>query len=179
MEMTIVVAVLMIIAGLIVPNFLAIKRSRDARTTEANLLRFAMQVHIEAAKRNAPVRLRVDGEDLVMEQVPEGSANPQEIKRFNLDGELRVDSVQSVTQSAAANQGNTRLNVVDAGSWQWAVYPDGTADRGGVELTFGSVQKALVLNADGTAQLINGHLTDVSSDVWSAGQLSYRGQTSQ
>lgn len=157
-ELTVVCAILVIIAATIVPNLVAVTRSRSLKDLEGNVARLPAEARNEAVKSQTPVRLRVSGTTLVMERVP-ATGEPAQVKMVDLGDSLTVD--------AAQQNGKT----TDAGSWVWMVYPDGSADSGGVEFTEGQAQKSLVLSANGGVQWIDGPLPDSAQDTWPAGQL--------
>ena len=75
-EMIVVCAVLVIIAAAIVPNLVAITRSRSLKDLEAGVARLPLEARNEALQTHTPVRLRVSGTTLVMERVPVGG-DPQ------------------------------------------------------------------------------------------------------
>ena len=62
----------------------------------------------------------------------------------------------------------------DTGSWQWTVYPDGSADDGGLEFAEGSQERALLLSSDGSARWLTRGLPDAAPNRWPAGQLRQR-----
>lgn len=160
-EVIVVCAVLIIIAAAIVPNLFAITRSRRLQDLEGNIARLPAEARNEAQQTQTPVRLRVSGTMLVMEQVPANDA-PQQVKAVDMGDSLQVDTVQLNGQPS------------DVGSWAWTVYPDGSADSGGIQFSEGKAQKSLILSPTGTAQWVSGDLPDQSQDQWTAGQLLQR-----
>jgi type II secretory pathway pseudopilin PulG len=160
-EMIVICAVLLIIAAAIVPNLLAITRSRSLKDLEADVARLPAEARNEAVQTDTPVRLLISGTMLVMEQVP-ATGDPQQIKEVDLGDSLQVETVE--------------LNgtPTDVGSWEWTVYPDGSADSGGIQFSEGQAQDSLILSSTGTAQWISGELPDQSQDQWPAGQLLQR-----
>ena len=160
-EAVVVCAILIVIASALVPNLLAFTRSRRVKDLEGNVARLPAETRNEALQLRTPVRLRVSGTTLVMEQVP-ATGNPQQVKTVDMGDTLQVDSVQLNGKPS------------DVGSWEWTAYPDGTADSGGIQFSEGAAQKSLILAPTGEAQWISGPLPDQSQDQWPAGQLLQR-----
>jgi type II secretion system protein H len=160
-EMSVVIAVLVLMTGIVVPNLVALKRSRDLATLEASVARLPVDARNEARTARVPVALRVDNGALVLERRPT-NADPQEVTRVALNDDLKVDSARTGDQT------------IDFGSWTWTVYPDGSAEAAGLTFVEGQDRKAMVLSADGGAQWINGDLPDQGTDTWPAGQLEQR-----
>jgi len=179
-EMVTVTAILAMMAALIAPNLVALQRSRVLRETEAAILRLPAEARVLAARRREPIAMRVDGDDLILERasvdeaapgamgtldsLPTGADDEQDtLKRVALAGEVRVESAQ---QGEAA---------VDPGTWRWVVYPDGSAETGGLILRFGAEQKALYLPVRGAARWADdGELPDPTLERWPAGEVEQR-----
>ena len=93
-----------------------------------------------------------------MERVP-ANGTPEEVKRVELGTEHSGGSVQQDGQPPT-------------GSWQWTVYPDGSADDGGIEFAEGAVGRSLLLSSDGSARWVSGGLPAQAPDHWPAGSCS-------
>jgi len=193
--MVVVCAILTLLATLIMPNLVALRRSQDLRQTAAAILRLPIEARNQAAALKVPVVLHFDGNDLVLEQAdvttvqsgpltmnrpPNASRTPLGasagaaangngttiLKRVTLGSEVQIESAQDAGESQ------------DPGSWQWMVYPDGTADTAGLVFRFGSEQRSLYLPADGAARWIEGgNLPDPTQDHWPAGEVEQRATT--
>ena len=163
-EMTVVISVLALMAALVVPNMVAIKRSQDLRDLEASLLRAPAEARNEARKTRQPVTLRVEGDALVMERgASDEEEEAEEVKRVVFGERLRIESAQIAGEP------------IDVASWQWAAYPDGSADTGGLEFVEGEARKSLVLSGDRSARWVEGELPQMTEDRWPAGELEQRG----
>jgi len=160
-EAIVVCAVLLVIAGAIIPNWFRVVQSRTLKDLEGKIARLPAETRNEAVKTQTPARIRLSGTLLVMEQAPKDGA-PVRVKTIDLGTDLQVGSMQ------------INGKPTDSGSWLWTAYPDGSADSGGVQFTEGKVQKALVLSATGDAQWLSGPLPDQSQDQWPAGTLLQR-----
>jgi type II secretory pathway pseudopilin PulG len=159
--MIVVCAVLIIIAAAIMPNMIAITRSRSLKDLEGSVARLPAEARNEAQKSQTPVQIRVSGTMLVMEQVPPDGA-PVQVEQVDLGSDISIDAAQLNGQST------------DIGSWTWMVYPDGSADSGAMQFSEGQVVKSLVLTASGDSRFITGPMPDQSADQWPAGQLLQR-----
>ena len=160
-ELLVVLFVLLLMTTAIVPRVIAIQKSRRLKDTEARVIRLPIEARNEAVRTGKPIRLRVDGAALVMEQAPLNGTS-EEVKRVVLGAGLQVDTVE---------QDNRPANV---GSWQWVVYPDGTAEAGGIQFTEGAVRKSLSLFSDGGSLWVQGDLPEGTPERWPAGRLQQR-----
>ena len=165
-ELTVVIFILLLISAAVVPNVLSIGLSRDLKNREARLARLPAEARNEAVRIGKPVRLRVEDTALVMEQVPANTTDKaQKIKQVNFGKSIQVDSVQLSGQPS------------DMGAWRWTVYPDGSAENGGIEFVEGKVRKSLLLSSDSDARWVSGGLPEQSPEHWPAGRLHQRGQS--
>lgn len=152
-EMCVVITILAMMAALIVPNLVALKRSRDVLDAEAALLRLPARARAEARKGKATVALRVEGDDVVMERTPP-EEDPTEITRFNS---------KEITYSVDAD-------------WVWNVRADGTADRATLVIREGNGEKTILLPADGEPRILgpNEEIESPDTEKWTAGELEQR-----
>ena len=168
-ELTLVIAVLALMVALVVPNLLAIKRSRDLLNLEAAIGRLPAEARNAAVKSGRPVTLQITGDALVMQQSQTDASTAQtngtsaQMKQVSLGSGIVVENAQQNGQP------------VDPSAWLWTAYPDGTADSGGLEFTEGSAVKSLVIPRDMNARWVDGALPDTSQDKWTAGELLQRG----
>ncbi len=161
-EMNIVVALLLLVAAMVVPSVVAMRRSQRLRDLEAAIQRLPIQAANEARRSGLPVRLRVADGALVTERVPD-QGDPETLRQVALNGDLEVEAAQRGSEG------------VDAGSWTWTVYPDGSSERGGLEFSEGRALHALVLSDDGHVQWVAGALPDPTPEKWPAGEIEQRG----
>lgn len=163
--MLIVLAILVITAAAIMPNVVAYVNSQQAKSMEASIIRFPLDAKDEAVKDQMPVRVRLDGDTLIMEKMPldpTGTQQPQQVKQLQLGSNVSVENEQ-VANTASNGE-----------AWEWTAYPDGSSDGAGIQFSFGSVEKSLILPANGDPQWTDGQLPDQTQQKWQAGQLSTR-----
>ena len=161
-EVSMVVFLLLLIAAAVVPNVFALLRARRLEDLEGRIARLPTQARSAAVRDQVPVRLRVDGDALVLESVAaDGTTDP--VRQVALGDSLSVDSVQKDGQAA------------DVTSWHWTAYPDGSSDDGGIEFVEGAKRLSLVLPAHGDSRWIRGGLPDQDANQWPAGTLQPHG----
>ena len=160
-EVILVITILTLMVALVVPNLIAIQRSRQLLSLEASIVRLPAEARVAAVKSGQPVTIQVTGEALVMQQTQtDGSSS--EMKQVPLGTQITVENTQQDGRP------------VDPTAWQWTAYPDGTADSGGLEFSLGTTTKSLVIPRDRNARWIDGTLPDTSQDEWPAGELLQR-----
>lgn len=164
-ELTIVIAVLVIAAAVVVPSLTAVQRSRDLRKTEANIARLPIEARNEAVKSGKNVTLQVSDNELVMSEA-NTDGTTQQVKQVPLGNDIAIEDAQQNGQAVAAE------------AWQWTAYPDGTSDRGGLGIAEGQVHKYLLMQADSNPVFAAGTLPDTTTDQWQAGDLLQRAGTS-
>ncbi len=149
-EMMVVITVLAMMAALVAPRLVALKDSRTARDAESALIRLPLRARTEARQGKTTVALRLDGDALILEKTPTGG-DPTEIARV---------SSPALTLSA------------EGGDFTWTVRADGTAERKTLTVQEGSLQKTLILPAEGEPRWANeGETVDTTdTETWSAGE---------
>jgi prepilin-type N-terminal cleavage/methylation domain-containing protein len=196
-EMIAVTLVLLIIAAAIAPRLIADQQSASLKELEARIARLPAQAKSEALRTQNPVSIRISGNTLVMNEEEinqtqdatsgdgsttlsnttatsysgsnqtELSSDPIQLRQIDLGSDIQVDSVQLNGQNS------------DIGSWIWTVYPDGSAQQGGIEFSSGSAKMSLELESNGESQWVSGALPDASQDQWPAGQLATSSSSTQ
>lgn len=164
-EATVVITILALLAALVMPNVVALQRSRDVQSLKASLLRLPAEAQNEARKSKQAVTLRTDGSDtLVLERVGQDATDVTEFKRLSLGKDIRLD--------AATQEGES----VDLASWEWTVYPDGSAQVARLEFIEGNRILSLSLPAAGELPRWSSTTAiEPGEERWSAGELEQRG----
>lgn len=160
-ELIVVLFILVLLTTAIVPRVVALQKSRHLKDVEANVIRLPAEARNEAVRSGAPVQMRIDGAALVIERAPLGGS-PEEVKHVPLGRDLAVSSTETAGQPA------------DTGSWLWTIYPDGSAESGGIEFREGAASKSLLLASDGSVRWVSGDLPEGLPEHWPAGVLKTR-----
>lgn len=164
-EMVVVTAIVALMSALILPNLVAIQRSRMLRDEQAVLKRLPTEARNEAVKARVTVSLRVDGNEIVMERENTKTNEPESVKRVPVGNGFQVTGAQSGNDTS------------DVGSWKWQAFPDGTSDSGGLTFQVGSEQQSLWIPADGPARWVGADLPQTTDNSWPAGDLQQRTST--
>ncbi|HEX5322391.1 MAG TPA: hypothetical protein VFW40_01295, partial [Capsulimonadaceae bacterium] len=180
MEMMVIILVVLLISALVLPKVVAFTRSRAQKDLEGSIARLPSEARADSVKNQMPVSISIQDNQLVEQKLPQAvvqtqanggqpqqntNTQPQVIKQIDLGNDIQVASVEKNGQPA------------DIGTWNWTVYPDGTADDAGVEFSEGSVTKSLILPAYGDSQWVSGNLPGQTPTQWPAGQLQSNTQT--
>lgn len=152
-----ITAILLLIAAIATPNYVAIRRGQDERALAAALERLPAQARIEARRSGVPVALRCDDESFWIESTPADS-DPVELRRVPLQGDVVVDGLRQSGEDLSSD------------SFSWVVQPDGTAGNAEITLRFGDRSRTLRLGRVGDARWIDGSLEDIDQDSWPAGE---------
>ncbi|MCC6445836.1 MAG: hypothetical protein IT210_20575 [Armatimonadetes bacterium] len=163
-EMNAVILVLVMMAALVMPNLVSLRRSRSVQDMKAAILRLPAEARNEARKSREAVRLRVEEDALVMERVP-AEGDPVEVRRVRLEEGFLIENARIGQET------------LEPDSWEWQVYPDGSAEAGGLEFSEseGEENTSLLLSEEGKAQWISGELPETLEDRWPAGEIEQRG----
>ncbi|WP_395146332.1 Tfp pilus assembly protein FimT/FimU [Armatimonas sp.] len=164
-EATVVITILALMAALVVPNVVALQRSRAVQGLKASLLRLPAEAQNEARRSKQAVTLRTEGSTtLVLEQLGQDGQEATEFKRLSLGNEIQLDAAQLEGES------------VDLASWEWTVYPDGSARVGRLEFLEGNRVLSLLLPSEGELPRWSAAGTlEAGEGRWSAGELEQRG----
>jgi Tfp pilus assembly protein FimT len=189
-EMIAIMLILLLMASLIVPSIMAHQRSTAQKELEGQVARLPQDARNEAVQLQNPVSIRISGNSLIMEEqiyaqtTSDNSATSTTLSNVdpnagasgstnNGAGSSQVQ-LKEIDLDSAMQIAGTQLNgqSTDAGSWLWIVYPDGSAEQGGIQFAEGTSQKSLIMNSNGESQWISGELPDVTENQWPAGQLA-------
>ena len=179
-EMVVVTMIILIMAGLILPNMVAITQSREMRSELAALQRMPTEARNEAAKARQVVDLKMDGDYLVMEKTDPQTQETTEIKRLQIGSQFLAETAQLQVVGVPTVLMQNNSGSTDVASWKWSAYPDGTADSGGITFEVGPkrTQQSLYIPADGEARWVTGPLPQPTEQAWTAGDLEQRSSTS-
>jgi prepilin-type N-terminal cleavage/methylation domain-containing protein len=163
-ELSVVIVILLLLAALVMPNLYVLRHSRALYDMEAAIARIPQDAGSEARRSHLPVRVRIEGDAFILERIPEAQTDdPVTFQRTAFSSEIRVERARLGQEDR------------DTATWQWTVYPDGSAESGGLEFTVGAARRALALYRDGKSQWLTGNLPDTSEEQWPAGEIERRG----
>lgn len=165
-EVSVVILVIAIMAGLVLPNMVAIEQSRQRRAAASALQRLPAEAREESRRLKAPVTVRMDGDDLVMERWfvgEDAGRDPEEIKRITLYGGVKIATVRQGSESYSPDE------------WEWTAYPDGSAPSANLEVTDGDNTKNLYYPSAGDARWLQDGEEDPTAGGWEAGEVQVRG----
>lgn len=161
-EMIAITAILLLIAAIATPNYVAIRRGQNERALTASLERLPAEARVEAKRTGVPIALMCDSESFWIESRPSDS-DPVEIRRLPLGTDTTVDSLR---------QGGLD---VDTASFEWIVQPDGTANSAEFTLRFGDRPRTLRLGRVGDVRWMDNGGDEVIEESWTAGERVNRG----
>lgn len=164
-EVTVVLAVLAMMAAVLIPRFAALKAGQDSRDFVSDLLRLGSEARLHAVESGVATQVvynedqrtlvfqTTDPETLVTEDVKTvGFPAGVELTAFTLDGAFTT-----------------------SGDWMLTFYPDGSGFDAGVEVLDGDhVFHVTYSGRDGTSQKVEGPLEEASGSDWQAGELEQR-----
>ncbi|MDX1935122.1 MAG: prepilin-type N-terminal cleavage/methylation domain-containing protein [Capsulimonadales bacterium] len=183
-EMVVVTTIVALLAALIVPNLVALQRSRALRETQVALLRLPSIARNRAQESRTPVLLRVDGDALVIETDTETAEllttdgtvdnRPTSTRTDNdtssSDFRQRVPFGNSIAVETARQNGDS----LDPETFRWVVFPDGSAEDSELTFQVGPDRKTLLLPSEGSPRWIEGDLPEETEERWPAGEVETR-----
>jgi type II secretory pathway pseudopilin PulG len=185
-ELGVVCIVLVAMTAIVLPNMLAIKRSRESWQFEQGLQRLVASASEEAINRNSEMVLTfddgnnqfvlsVEAQDPSSTGVPIGTTQPVSLNGNSQDPTQR-NTVRSVKLPAGVTvqQYQKAGKSSNAGEWEIHFYPDATSDGGGVELSLGGASRTLYIDPRGTFTYSTKALPEPNSTEWPAGDYERR-----
>jgi type II secretory pathway pseudopilin PulG len=164
-EMTVIIAVLLILSSAIVPRLLSFSQSQRERAFMQQLLAMT------AEGREAAIRL---GKDVTMQYDDSKNAFAMHYQ----DDSQNDSTLQTVVlpPNFQASKFEVGPNTTGASDFKLTFYPDGTADGGGVEIGRNTtdITSISVDKATGTVSLLHDPLPEVSDQTWQAGDYVHR-----
>jgi len=161
-EVIAITTILLLIAAIAAPNYVAIRRGQNERALTASLERLPAEARVEAKRSGVPVALMCDTESFWIESRA-ADDDPVEIRRLPIGTDTTIDSVR---------QGGLD---VDLTSFEWIVQPDGTANSADIMLRFGDRPRTLRLGRVGDVRWIDNGGDEVTEESWTAGERVNRG----
>jgi prepilin-type N-terminal cleavage/methylation domain-containing protein len=165
-ELTIVIALIVMFAIAVAPNVLAQRRSVAVRSFFLGIRRIVSEAREAAVTQKATVYLTYDegSNRLVVSRAStqEDSEQRQEFASLDVPDEIEPSDFR-VAQADA-----------NAADWSVAFYADGTSDGGSLQLDSGEDGRSLTITSAGYALVANGETPDPATEKWEAGSYEQR-----
>jgi prepilin-type N-terminal cleavage/methylation domain-containing protein len=165
-EMSVVIAVLALLATAVVPVLAAFKKGQVDRSFLSQLRSIGGEAKEKAISLANPVDLEFDD-----------SSNTIKIHTTNTDGSDKSLETLQLPEGYAAQRFQLAGKESDASQWKLGFYPDGSCDGGGIQVTHGNDTVSLFFDAlTSKATMTNSSLPDPSTLQWAAGDYVHRSQ---
>lgn len=163
-EMLVILAIVAIMASVVVPSFVSMKRGRDARMFKMRLRDMATNARARAVHDAHTVTLRFD----------KSNATIYDTEELDNGTQTTLDKLKLPQDVTPARFGADQYEAAD-GDWRVPFYPDGTTAGGGIEFEAGSDKFSIVISRnDARTMVTRGPLPDPGSDRWPAGGYERR-----
>lgn len=179
-EITVVVAVIVILAATAVPGLFAARRSREARAFFSNLRDLGVRARNEAIRLPATVVLTYDEAEtrfqLEVEVEEEGTSSlSRSTTQETEPAEERLQGTEVVVPEGITVQ-SFRANGDDTTASEWRIrfFPDGRSDGGGLQIEDAGIIQSWVVDDSGRERLLEVELTETEAERWEAGQHEQR-----
>jgi len=159
-----VIVIIALFAGLLMPNLVRMKSSREEREFWVALARFTTQGRERAIQLGRTVTMQFDGttNTLTFTSINPDDGLEEDLAHLDLYEGTQVVKFEADDQQLAPSE------------WKLHFYPESKADKGGLELTLNNQTRALTVDQYGRAQVIEGQLPDTTDDKWTAGDIEHR-----
>ena len=164
MEVTVVIAVLVITAVMIMPAISRQKGQITQRDFVPALRRIVSSARTAAIDQSVTTYLSWDDSQAKVILYKQGTAD---------GGDEQLTSI-SVPNAFTTNSFVLNGESSNSGDWKLHFYPDGSSETGGVEFTDNGKTQYMLVNIRGIGQLAGGSLPETSSDHWPAGDYEHR-----
>ena len=172
-ELMVVTTVLVLVAGLITPNLVAIKQGRDRDEVYASVLRLVQRGRESAIRDGRNYELTVSGGN-----ARSSSSGTRRSRRATIPGRRRsARSRRRRTWTGSPcpsdiSLGDLQLGGKDSNASDFTMhfYPDGHSEGGGLELVYNGSKRNVAVTNRGLATLTEGGLPTANANDWEAGQ---------
>ncbi|HXH60059.1 MAG TPA: prepilin-type N-terminal cleavage/methylation domain-containing protein [Fimbriimonadaceae bacterium] len=165
-EMTAVIAVLMVLAAVVLPRYAAMEAGQTSRDFQANLLQLGKQARLLAIETDKTVQVTYDSDQ---QMVVFSSVDPDTL-------ELTQERTFPVPASVQLADFEVDGEFVSPTDFTLSFYPDGTGSDGAIEVDEGAiVYHVNVSGLDGTGSKVDGRIQDTTEPTkWQAGEIERR-----
>jgi prepilin-type N-terminal cleavage/methylation domain-containing protein len=164
-EMTVVLAVLATLAGVIVPRFVALQTGQESRDFASALMRLGSDARLVAIQTGQPVQVTFDE---TQGTIVFSTLDPETL----VASENRTIPVPPTIELTAFTAGGVFATPAE---WMLDFYPDGSGLSGGIEVLDGAhVYHVRINGDDGSSRRADGELEETETNDWQAGELEQR-----
>lgn len=178
-EMTVVCAILAMVAVLVMPNLIGMKARRDRDETIDSVLRLAQRGRESAIQDGVTYSLTVNGGTTLTLQKEKAEQEGDDPRQTPAGTQATLEDVAHVDLDNGVSVGNLRLGSQDSSVSDFTMhfYPDGHSEGGGLELNYDGAQRSLLVTNRGLVSLADGALPATAETDWEAGQYVQRGSS--
>ncbi len=178
-EMTVVCAILAMLAVLVTPNLIGMKTRRDRDETINSVLRLVQRGRESAIQGRRTYQLIVNGGTTLTLQRNKAAQEGDDPRQAQVGQPAETEDVAQVELSGEVTLGDLRLGDKDTNASDFTMhfYPDGSSEGGGLELAYDGSKKNLAVTNRGLATLADGALSTATETEWEAGQYVQRGSS--
>ncbi len=184
-ELGVVCIIIVTMTAVIIPNMLAIQRSRNVWQFEQAIQRLVASSIEEAINRNREMVLTFDdGKNQFLlsteaasqdsSGAPIGSGSPTSLNGAADDQERKVVASVILPSGTTVQQYQKAGQASNSGEWQIHFFPDGTCEGGGIELSENGATRTLYIDPRGSYTFSEKALPDPSTQEWTAGDFQRR-----
>lgn len=168
-EISLVVIVIALISTIAIPRMLSMRVGHEFAIYRVGLVSMAQKAKRSAMQQQVPFVLQFNGDNLTIQEL-----NPTEIQLEEQAGAAQSGSLTNIagTEFTAFQVNGETVTQTD---WQVTFYPDGTADKAGLEFDQkGRIWHFKINPLQGRATVEEGQLIDEQEDSWEAGTIEQR-----
>ncbi len=168
-EMTAVIAIVVLLAGIAMPNLLARRATREVTAFFVAVPDLAVFARERAQRDGRTVRIVFDDSRQVLSVETQSDA-------AEATDEQETSSLRDLPLPEEVQATNFRSedNAVPSGDWALVFYPDGRSDGGAIEFDDSGRIRSLNVTPDGVARTSEGPLPSVDERRWPAGEREQR-----
>ncbi len=178
-EITIVCAILAMMAALVMPNLVAMKANRERKETYNAILRLAQKGRESAIQEGKTYALVLtdSGNTVALQRDQDQqttTADPRQIPKDDTTAEREEVARVSLPNGVTLGEMSLDGKQSSASDFTLHFYADGKSEGGGFELVDQGSKRTLMVTNRGLASLQDGDLPQTGDTSWEAGQYEQR-----